>query len=112
MSAGVNGYISGISSDKHIKAVQLWQFLGSKILFRLSSLSQGYSVCNQCGLHTEYPCAYNMKCKNKKPHIYDLTEYPIQKIVSDGYIFHKNNIKGCCKYVFDQNNCFLSGNTK
>ena len=101
MNAGVNNYISGISSDKHTKAVQLWQFLGCKILFRLSVLSQGHFVCKQCGLHTEFPCELNMKCTNKIPSLYDLTEYPIQNIVSDGYTFDKNNIKDCHKYIFD-----------
>ena len=45
MNAGLNGYIYGISPDKHIKAIQLWQFLGCKVLFRLSMLSNGQFVC-------------------------------------------------------------------
>ena len=89
MNAGVNNYISGISSDKHIKSIQLWQFLGCKILFRLSSLSYGQFVCKQCGLHTED----NIKCTNKIPSTYDLSEYPIQNIVSDGYTFNKKKSK-------------------
>jgi hypothetical protein len=101
MNAGVNNYISGISSDKHIKSIQLWQFLGCKILFRLSSLSYGQFVCKQCGLHTEYPCEYNIKCTNKISSTYDLSEYPIQNIVSDGYTFNKKKIKDCHKHIFD-----------
>ena len=101
MNAGVNNYIFGISTDKHTKARQLWQFVGCKILFRLSCLSHGQFVCKQCGLHMEYPCEFNMKCTNKIPSVYDLTEYPIQNIVSDGYCFNKHNIKGCHKYVFE-----------
>jgi hypothetical protein len=100
MNAGLNGYIYGISPDKHIKAIQLWQFLGCKVLFRLSMLSNGQFVCAQCGLHTEYPSEYNMKCYNKTPLKYNLEEFPVENIVLDGYTFNKHNISGCHKYVF------------
>lgn len=101
MYAGVNDYISGISSNKHIKAVQLWQFLSSKILFRISLISNGQFVCKQCGLHAEYPCQFNIKCTNKISSEYNLEEYPIQNIVSDGYTYNKEQIVGCHKFVFD-----------
>ena len=98
MYAGKNNYISGISSDKKTKVIQLWQFLGCKILFRLSLLSHNQTICDICGNHTKYP--YEIKCKMKKTTKYNLSEYPIFDIVHDGYTYNYYNLKGKYKYVF------------
>ena len=93
--AGVNGYIHGVSSDTRTKATQLWQFIGTKIFFRLSCLSRNQSICKKCGTHTEFPFAF--PCT--KPEKYDLSEYPIRNIFSDGYTYNYSKLKGCHKFV-------------
>ena len=100
MKAGINGYIEGISENPKIKAIQLWQFLGFQIFFRLSSLSNYQKVCNVCGNHTIYPSEFNITCirKTKK---YDLSNFPIPNISKDGYSYNKKNLKGCYKNVFN-----------
>ena len=64
-------------------------------------MSSGQFACKQCGLHTEYPCEFNMRCTTKIPSTYNLEEYPIQNIVSDGYTYNKDHIVGCHQFVFD-----------
>jgi hypothetical protein len=96
MSAGYNGYISGISSDKRIKAIQLWQFIGSKIFFRLSLLSNNQKVCKICGIHSEYP--FTILCKKNES--YDLSEFPITNLSVDGYTYNYKRLKGCHKDIF------------
>ena len=95
MNAGHNGYISGMSSDKKIRAIQLWQFLASKIFFRLSLLSNNKKVCEKCGTHTEFP--FELDCE--KIQRYHLSEYPVPNLHSDGYTYNYKNLKGCHKKV-------------
>ena len=96
MSAGYNGYISGISSDNRIKAIQLWQFLGSKIFFRLSLLSNNHKVCKICGIHGEYP--FEFLCKKRES--YDLSDFPVTNLNSYGYTYNYEHLKDCHKNIF------------
>ena len=101
-TAGVDEYISGISLDSKIKAIQLWQFLGSKVLFRLSCASFGENVCS-CGIHIEYSTYISnlgIKCMTPKPSKYNLSDYPIHDIVHDGYEYNKKFLNGCHKLIF------------
>lgn len=98
MKAGYNGYIHGISSETRIRAIQLWQFLASKIFFRLSLLSKNRNTkfCKMCGTHAEFP--FQLNCI--KIDEYDLSSFPIQNISSDGYTYNQNHLWGCHKLVF------------
>lgn len=83
LKAGVNNYISGISSDPKTKATQLWQMLGSKVFFRLSCEKKGQHVC-ECGTHTEYPIEFTrLGFKCSAPKTRNLSEYPIPNLVKD-----------------------------
>ena len=95
MFAGHNNYISDVSEDPKVRAKQLWQFLAGKILFRLSCLSQGQSVC-RCGTHTIYPF-FDIPCPGK-PTRYTLCDYPTN-IATDGYDYDYSNLRGCYQYV-------------
>ena len=101
MKAGIGNYISDVSSDPKTRAIQLWQFLGGKVLFRLSCLSQGYQVCNTCGNHTKYPKEFDNVFQCYPTAKYSLREYPIHDIVNDGYTYDHNNLKDCHMLVFD-----------
>ena len=96
VSAGINGYISDVSENPNIRAKQLWQFLGGKILFRLSCLSKGETVCS-CGIHTIHPLI-NLHCFGK-PSKYSLQEYPCN-IATDGYTYDYKYLKGCHTIIF------------
>ena len=95
MFAGQNNYISDVSEDSNIRAKQLWQFLAGKILFRLSCLSQGQSVCC-CGTHIIYPFI-DISCPGK-PKRYTLYDYPCN-IATDGYTYDYSKLRGCYRYV-------------
>ena len=96
MFAGKNNYISGASYDRKIRAKQLWQFLASKIFFRLSCLSKGHSVCH-CNTHVIFPF-YNVQCRGKQSK-YSVSNYPCN-IATDGYTYDYSNLKGCHKKIF------------
>jgi len=96
LSAGKNGYISDVSELPHVRAKQLWQFLASKIFFRLSCISQGQSVC-RCGTHAIFPF-FDIPCSGK-PSSYTLSEYPCD-IATDGYTYNYSNLNGCNKIIF------------
>lgn len=99
--AGVDNYISGVSSNTSIKNKQLWHYLTGKVLFRLSCMSNGQYVCH-CGMHTEYSIEIQklgLICKDQRKKV-DLSEYPIHDIVHDGYEFNKQNLNGCHKLIF------------
>lgn len=95
MYAGENNYISDVSEDSHIRAKQLWQFLASKIFFRLSCLSQGQSLC-PCGTHTIYPFITS-PCFGK-PSKYSVADYPCN-IASDGYTYDYDYLSGCHELI-------------
>ena len=101
MSAGVDGYITGISPDPSIKAKQLWQFLCGKVCFRLSNISYSQRVCKICGTHTEYPPEYNITCIYPIEKKWNLSDYPTTNIITDGYTYNHANLKNCHLYIWD-----------
>ena len=96
MFAGQDNYISDVSEDSNVRAKQLWQFLASKIFFRLSCLSQGNSVCH-CNTHITLPF-YDIHCPGK-PTSFTVSNYPCN-IATDGYNYNYSNLKGCNKIIF------------
>ena len=96
ISAGHNNYISDVSEDSNVRAKQLWQFLASKIFFRLSCLSQGHSVCH-CNMHITLPF-YDIHCPGKQSNC-SVSNYPCN-IATDGYSYDYSNLKGCNKIIF------------
>jgi len=98
-TCGVNGYIQDVSDDSNVRAKQLWQFLASKIFFRISCMSNGQFVCNKCGTHVYIPEIGNLFCQ-EKPKQYTLQDYPVENIAKDGYEYNYKNMKNINKYVF------------
>ena len=95
MFAGHNNYISDVSEDSKVRAKQLWQFLASKIFFRLSCLSQGQSVC-RCGTHITLSF-FDIPCPGKLSS-YTVIDYPCN-IATDGYTYDYSKLRGCHRYV-------------
>ena len=97
MFAGKDNYIDGVSKDSHIKAKQLWQFLTSKVLYRILLISQGHKVCDVCGCHAQMPPIFNYTCE--PINTYTVEDFPEDNLALN-YRSNTYSIKGCHKLVF------------
>ena len=88
-TAGVEGYIKDVSRDPAVRSRQLWQYIASKVFFRLSAYSQGQYVCETCKTHTYLPQLGNIFCSgNTATHTSSVFDFPIQNISKDGYDYN------------------------
>jgi hypothetical protein len=92
---------TGLSSHAQTRATQMWQFVGTRVLFHLSQASKDKKICRICQNHTEYPREWEYICIDKKPNkVYCLEEYPVDNILKDGYSFNRKGLKDSHKRVF------------
>ena len=98
-TGGEGGYIHNVSDDSKVRAKQFWQFLGGKIFFRISCISNGQYVCNTCGTHTYIPELGKLFCTGK-PKQYTLEDYPVENIAKDGYEYNYKYLKNIHRSIF------------
>ena len=100
-TAGIDGYIQDVSNVPAVRYRQLWQYIASKVFFRLSAYSHGQYVCETCKTHTYFPQLGNIFCSglDKKYMNVSLADFPIDCIHKDGYDYNYDSLNNSHKFI-------------